>query len=215
MMALKTPGSVEVAAVQATIHDMAIGCGAEVAAEVDRNGLQQLLEPKLHVGLTSSSGRLKGVADAYSTKRHGQSRFPNQLHGCLTFGIPHPGWLVLHPLPGGNGAESSAAHSLFLATAAQVLSVLQDHLPKPDADIAQGEMTKETAAEVSIRLPDALVVHMFNGFLQPGDQMVAGKLHDGGVCSFVWHEIGAPKAAIDHARTAAVQGEQHDCLRPS
>ena len=54
-------GSVEVAAVQATVHDLAVGCGPEIAAEVEKNGMQQLLEPKAHVGLTSSSGRLKGT----------------------------------------------------------------------------------------------------------------------------------------------------------
>ena len=65
-------------------------------------------------------------------------------------------------------------------------------------------------------MPDALAVHMFNGFLQPGDQMVTGKLHDPGVWSFVWHETGAPKAAVDQARIAAMQNvEVHpDGARP-
>ena len=52
-------GSVEVAAVQATVHDLAVGYGAEVAAEVGTNALQLLMERKAHVGLTKP-GRLKG-----------------------------------------------------------------------------------------------------------------------------------------------------------
>ena len=62
--------------------------------------------------------------------------------------------------------------------------------------------------EATIRLPDALVVHMFDGVLQPGDQMVTGKLHDSAVWSFVWHETGAPTAAVDQARKAGIQTAQ-------
>ena len=42
---------------------------------------------------------------------------------------------------GGSGAESSAAHSLFLAAAAQVLSLLQDQLPPLHAENMQASHT--------------------------------------------------------------------------
>lgn len=38
---------------------------------------------------------------------------------------------------GGNGAESSAAHTLFVRAASQVLSMLQNQMPQTDQDAAQ------------------------------------------------------------------------------
>ena len=57
-------GCVEVAAVQATVHDITVGCGSAVAAEAGGSGLSLLLEPKAHVGLIPSSRAKGDAADA-------------------------------------------------------------------------------------------------------------------------------------------------------
>ncbi len=63
-------------------------------------------------------------------------------------------------------------------------------------------MVQGPPTEVSIRMPEALDVHVFNGHLQPGDQMVTGQLHSSQAATFVWHETSAARAAISGAHAA-------------
>ena len=65
--------------------------------------------------------------------------------------------------------------------------------------------------QVSIRLPDALDAHMFNGMLQPGDQIVTSRFQGNRAAFFVWHDTSTATTAIDKAIMdvqADAKGEQ-------